>query len=42
MRLVASRNLVAFHLELPNHLVPTPFQDVTQSVRMCHSPNAPG
>ena len=40
--LVASQYLVAFHLGLPNHLVPTPFQDATQSVHMCHSPSAPG
>ena len=39
--LVASQYLVAFHLGLPNHLVPTPFQDATQSVHMCHSPSGP-
>ena len=40
--LVASQCLLAFHLGLPNHLVPPPFQDATKSVHMCHSPNAPG
>ena len=39
--LVASQDLSSTYMELPNHSVPAPFQDVTQSFRMCHSPNGP-
>ena len=42
VRLVASQCLSAVHVELPNHSVLTPFQDATQSVLMCHSPNVLG
>ena len=42
MGLVASQCLWAFYPELPNHLILTPVQDATQSVHMCHSPNAHG
>ena len=40
--LVASQCLWAFHLELPNLLILTMFQDATQSVHTCRFPNAPG
>ena len=40
--LVASQCLWAFHLELPNHLNLTPFQDATQCVHTCCFPNSPG
>ena len=40
--LVASQCLWAFHLELPNHSLLTPFQDATRSVHTCHFPDAPG
>ena len=42
VRLVASLYLSPAHMELPNHSVPTPLQDVTQSVHMCYFANGPG
>ena len=39
--LFVSHYLYAANLELPNHLMATPFQDVTQFVHMCDSPNEP-
>ena len=41
MGLVVSHCLWAFRLGPPNHLVPTPFQGVTQPVHTCHFLNAP-
>ena len=39
---VASQCLLAIHMELPNRSAPTLFQDATQSIPRCHSPNEPG
>ena len=39
--LVASQYVSEAHLEILNHLVVTPFQDVRHSVQKRQSPNAP-